>query len=1021
MISLFLFSSGKTKAIDLLCTLVNRNCTVDTIDDSVTGSFQQVDFNRHLDQVANAVEAQLLQYAQHYALQANDATGTAVLVQLLGAWEEYENVANVLTSVANQSATSDELLLFRKRLQHLVRVFEHIEHVDYPHPDTKHFDDVRQILQHLQRIIRHADTLNTGGHFEWVDSKIVTAFKFGQIICLEHVNLCSSAILDRLNPVFETDGTLLLSEKGVSIDNEPEIVHRHDGFRAFLTLDPKNGEISRAMRNRCLELSINREAYTNDNLKQLVYVQGVHEMRVINTLLDIHRGCRAVSEFNQSGVSHITKCAALVAENLRMGYSAERAVYVSALEVYVRSAQTDLLGFGLAFYRNRLRQAIVDQVRLLKDATAAPSNASRINYANVIVNSGQLNAFALVRKQAEPFATVLRNYLEKVESKRDLCDLFGEFERIEVGVDDAFTRFLLYVLYEVASPADLEQRHLYVKEILRGDSSLVEELRRLNDGLFNDLRATPITKSSATLPWNSRVLPRLLTHYGGAELPLLDQLRASALLLARVLLPNIQAQATTKLSQIDAITYSHAVQTRTVQDTLDNQLLTHLHPFLTAIHAHVTTLLTGDHLQQLTYEDYAHLIAGLLWTQRLYNVSRRNLFAQKSVDQSLVDSLTLHFRWLNKHFLLPLNSLVTTTLPTTQLSKPYSHLVAFALAHDHPLNVMRKHFCKRLTNFAPYYDQRQVNTADKMRRFHNGTLLVPKIGGAFDADTMRARLLALLDEHVHALKLRLAADAPNDFVVATGNLALDAWEATELAELQPAIEAFVEQMKQIVVAESSPVDDDLDTAEDTQFEYFEKFSADDKDLSTVALTIDQLPVREYFALKALNPIYLGNSQLHRLNANYFRAIHSIGLNELDILRTIDSDAFRACEQLWHRGVLGAISSETSVERFEQLLAALPADFYRNYASFDRGFVAKMQSFALTTVAAGRRFDGNNESALSWSGPILTGSVLTALFDRSGELRATGLGDLDAWRRSLEEYGQLVWGNVALVQEEFGFE
>lgn len=1008
-----LFFSGKTKSIDLLCTLANRNCTVDTIDDSVTGSFQQVDFNRHLDEVANAVEAQLLAYAQHYALLQPNGSGASVLVTLLAAWEEYEHVANGLPGVANQSATSDELLLFRKRLQSLVRVFEHIDRIDHPNKDINHLDDVRQILVNLQRIIRQAETLNTGGHFEWVDSKIVTAFKFGQVICLEHVNLCSSAILDRLNPVFETDGTLLLSEKGVSIDNEPEIVQRHNNFRAFLTLDPKNGEISRAMRNRCLELSINRESYTTDDLKHIVYVNGVHEMRVITSLLNIHRRCRAVSEFNQSGVSHITKCANLVAENLRMGYSPERAVYVSALEVYVRSANTDLLGFGLAFYRNKLRQEIVEEVNVLKET---PSRECYINYENVIVNSGQLNSFALVRKQAEPFATVLRNYLNGTDAALELSELFEHFGGVQVCVDDKLTRLLLYVLYEVTSPADLEQRRLYLKEIICGTSQLVSELQMLNDGLFSDLKGSTITKSPSTLPWNSRILPRLLAHYEGGELPLSEQLRISAVLLARVLLPNIQAQATTKLSLIDAITYSHAVQTRTIQDTLDIDLLTHLHPFLNAIHAHVSTLLTGDFATQISFEQYTHLIAGLLWTQRLYNVSRRNLFVQKVIDQSLVDSLTLHFRWLDKHFIKPLHSLIPRPLPATQLQKHHTYLLAYALANDHPLNVMRKHFVKRLTNFAPYYDQRQVDIADKIRRFLNGTLLVPKIGGAFDADTMNDRLLAILDEHVISLKLQLADNAPNDFVVATGSLTLEECNASEYPVLQEAIETFLEKMKTANLEKPLSTDEPLDI--DTQFEYFEKFSTDGKDLRAVALIINQLPVREYFALKALNPIYLGNSQKHRINPHFFRRIQSIGLNELDILRTVDSDAFHACDQLWKQVVANI---PTSCETFEKLLAALPEDFYRNYSSFDRGFVAKLQSFALSTVAAGRRFDANNESSLSWSGPILTGSVLTALFDRSGELRATGLGDLDMWRKSLQEYGQLVWGNVALVQDEFGFE
>lgn len=995
----------------MLCTLTNRNCTVDTIDDSVTGSFQQVDFNRHLDEVANAVEAQLLAYAQHYALMPN-GTGAAVLVMLLTDWEEYEQVAHGLPGAANQSATSDELLLFRKRLQSLVRVFEHIEKVEYPHKNITQLDNVRRILVNLQRIIRQAETLNTGGHFEWVDSKIVTAFKFGQVICLEHVNLCSSAILDRLNPVFETDGTLLLSEKGVSIDNEPEIVHRHADFRAFLTLDPKNGEISRAMRNRCLELSINRETYTTDNLKQIVYVNGVHDMLVVNALLQIHRRCRAVSEFNQSGVSHITKCANLVAENLRMGYPPKRAVYVSALEVYVRSANTDLLGFGLAFYRNKLRQEIVEEVNLLK---ATPSRRIEINYENVIVNSGNLNSFALVRKQTEPFATVLRNYLNGGDAALDLCDLFEGFRNVDVSVDENLTRMLLYVLYEVASPSDLEQRNLYLKKIISGGTQLVTELQILNDGLYNDLKGSLIVNSPPTLPWNSRIFPRIISYYGGQVLPLFQQLRCSALLLTRVLLPNIQAQATTKLSLIDAITYSQAVQTRTIQDTLDNDLLTHLHPFLIAVHSHVSTLLTSDYVAQMSFEDYTNLIAGLLWTHRLYNVSRRNLFAQKSVNQPLVDSLTLHFRWLHKHFLAPLHR-QTPLLPSTSLQKHHSHLLAYALANDHPLNVMRKHFVKRLTNFAPYYDQRQVDIADQIRRFQNGTLLVPKIGGAFDEDTMTGRLLAILDEHVVSLKLQLADNAPNDFVVSTGSLTLEKCDTSEFPQLREAVETFLEQMEKTMLVKTLPTDEIPNM--DTQFEYFDKFSTDGKDLRAVALIINQLPVREYYALKAINPIYLGESQTHRINPKFFRNIQSIGLNELEILRIIESESFPACEQLWQQVIANI---PTSFEEFAKLLEVLPTDFYRNYSSFDRGFVAKLQSFALSTVAAGRRFDVNNESSLSWSGPILTGSVLASLFDKSGELRAAGLGDLDVWRKSLQEYGHLVWGNVALAQEEFGFE
>jgi midasin len=104
----------------------------------------------------------------------------------------------------------------------------------------------------------------------------VKSIKFGQFICLEHVNLASSAILDRLNPVMEPNGTLLISEKGVGDDSEPENIAKHENFRIFITMDPKHGEISRAMRNRCIELAITKENYSEDDLRRIIYMKGIN-------------------------------------------------------------------------------------------------------------------------------------------------------------------------------------------------------------------------------------------------------------------------------------------------------------------------------------------------------------------------------------------------------------------------------------------------------------------------------------------------------------------------------------------------------------------------------------------------------------------------------------------------------------------------------------------------------------------------------------------------------------------------
>lgn len=89
------FYSGKTKSVDLLCTLANRNCIVDTIDDSVTGSFQQVDFNRHLEEVSLYIESVLTTYLQHFALHSQDSKSGVWIVKLLQAWESYSQILQI--------------------------------------------------------------------------------------------------------------------------------------------------------------------------------------------------------------------------------------------------------------------------------------------------------------------------------------------------------------------------------------------------------------------------------------------------------------------------------------------------------------------------------------------------------------------------------------------------------------------------------------------------------------------------------------------------------------------------------------------------------------------------------------------------------------------------------------------------------------------------------------------------------------------------------------------------------------
>eukprot|EP00198_Chlamydomonas_reinhardtii_P014222 XP_001703559.1 predicted protein [Chlamydomonas reinhardtii] len=93
-----------------------------------------------------------------------------------------------------------------------------------------------------------------GGRFEWVDGALTRAIERGGWVLLEGSNLCNPTVLDRLNPLLEPGGCLYLNECGHDADGNPRLIRPHPDFRLLLALDPRHGEVSRAMRNRGIEI-----------------------------------------------------------------------------------------------------------------------------------------------------------------------------------------------------------------------------------------------------------------------------------------------------------------------------------------------------------------------------------------------------------------------------------------------------------------------------------------------------------------------------------------------------------------------------------------------------------------------------------------------------------------------------------------------------------------------------------------------------------------------------------------------
>ena len=105
-------------------------------------------------------------------------------------------------------------------------------------------------------------------HFVWIESILIRSMRRGDWLILENVNTCSLSVLDRLNSLLEPNGELILNEGG----GQGSTIKPHQNFRLILTMDPKqgNGEISRAMRNRCCEIYIHDQQENFYDSKELI-------------------------------------------------------------------------------------------------------------------------------------------------------------------------------------------------------------------------------------------------------------------------------------------------------------------------------------------------------------------------------------------------------------------------------------------------------------------------------------------------------------------------------------------------------------------------------------------------------------------------------------------------------------------------------------------------------------------------------------------------------------------------------
>jgi len=222
--------SGKCSAVRLFSQLCNRRLHVVPFDfasdtSDLIGYHQQID-------TAKIVANEAARFVNEFkSLWYNDLQyhGEDNLIH-------YVRVLEMLESMQLQPVAHAALL------GEMTRICEAVSRKDFK-------DIVQTFIATIQALYSRKQ------QFVWTDGPIVEAVRNGDWILLQNVNNCSSSVLDRLNCLLEPNGFLLLNEKG-GTDGTFEVLKPHSNFRIFMTYDPISGEVSRAMRNRCLEYHV---------------------------------------------------------------------------------------------------------------------------------------------------------------------------------------------------------------------------------------------------------------------------------------------------------------------------------------------------------------------------------------------------------------------------------------------------------------------------------------------------------------------------------------------------------------------------------------------------------------------------------------------------------------------------------------------------------------------------------------------------------------------------------------------
>uniref|UniRef100_A0A671LK54 Midasin n=1 Tax=Sinocyclocheilus anshuiensis TaxID=1608454 RepID=A0A671LK54_9TELE len=327
--------SGKSSLVHLLALLTGHrlrvmamNSAMDTTE--LLGGFEQVDIIRPWQQVLESMDYVVAMVTRRGLMSLDGAVQDTEF--MLSTWSTFRRWLREEGLDTTEGMVTFEAL---NKLEVIIVLLHKLN------TKLKVLTDMSKLQMDFtllkERLAQMQDGWTHGG-FEWLDGTLVQALQAGDWLLMDNVNFCSPSVLDRLNALLEPGGSLTINERGI-IDGTTPTITPHPNFRLFLTMDPTHGEISRAMRNRGVEIYIPGEhegvCWDALDLKMVLHTLGVTGDCVCDLLISIHSEIKnTIWDSPASSMSSLLHAASLLSGQLQRGVDLPSALLQACGEAY---------------------------------------------------------------------------------------------------------------------------------------------------------------------------------------------------------------------------------------------------------------------------------------------------------------------------------------------------------------------------------------------------------------------------------------------------------------------------------------------------------------------------------------------------------------------------------------------------------------------------------------------------------------------------------------------------------------